>query len=1123
MDMRRLGISVFLICIPLAAGNNYGKLPLSFEPNRGQTDARVMFLARVSGYTLFVTSTEAVFAGRDGSVERMKLLGANRKMRIEPLDKQPGISNYFIGNDPSKWRTNVANYGRVALREVYPGIDLIFYGNERQLEYDWVVAPGADPKQIRVRCEGADPVRKNADGDLVLSASLRQKKPLIRQEGRRIEGGYVVHGREVAFQVARYDATRPLVIDPVLVYSTYLGGSGNDQGNGIAVDGAGNAYVTGTTASTNFPTTNPLQASNGGVGDAFVTKINAAGSALVYSTYLGGSGNDEGRGIAVDGAGNAYVTGTTTSTNFPTASPLQASYGGSYVEAFVTKINSLGNALLYSTYLGGSGGDEGRSIAVDGAGNAYVTGTTASTNFPTANPLQASNGGGADAFVTKINAAGSTLVYSTYLGGSGQDGGNGIAVDGSGNAYVTGTTSSTNFPTKNALQASYAGGNTDAFVTKINAAGSALVYSTYLGGSSPDEGKGIAVDGSGNAYVTGYTIDSSSPYFPTKNALQALNAGGQDAFVTKISAAGSLVYSTFLGGSDGSDLGSGIAVDTLGNAYVTGQTDSTNFPTNNPLQTNNDVGTYRYRAFVSKINAAGSSLAYSTYLGGSDGTELGNGIAVDGSGNAYVTGWTTSTNFPTANPLQASYGGGADAFVVSISSTSDLLNLAEGKTATQSSTLSGYPVAGASNAVDGNTDGDFYNGSVTHTNLDANAWWQVDLGTSAAVSSISIWNRTDCCPDRLSDYWVFVSDTPFGPSDTPATLQNRVGTWSSHQTIYPNPATRIPLNARGRYVRVQLSGTNYLNLAEVQVFGTFLLPLAQGKTATQSSTLSGYGSLTAASNAVDGNTDGSFWDGSVTHTNLDANAWWQVDLGMSAAVRSISIWNRTDCCPERLTDYWIFVSDTPFGPSDTPATLENRAGTWSSHQTSYPNPSTTITLDAQGRYVRVQLSGTNYLNLAEVQVLGAFPLPNLAQGKTAAQSSTLSGYGSLTAASNAVDGNTDGNFNDGSVTHTNLDANAWWQVDLGNSATISAISIWNRTDCCSDRLSDYWVFASNTPFSPSDTPATLQGRAGTWSSHQTSFPNPSTTISLSAPGRYVRVQLSGTNNLSLAEVQVFGQ
>jgi beta-propeller repeat-containing protein len=678
--MRRLGLPLLLVVVPLAAaGNSYGRLPLSFEPNEGQTDARVKFLSRASGYTLFVTADEAVFAGRDGSVERMRLVGANPKPRFEPLDKQPGISNYFIGNDPSKWRTNVPNYGRVALRGVYPGIDLIFYGNERQLEYDWGVAPGADPKRIHVKWEGTNHLTKNASGDLVLSASLGvsmvQRKPVILQEGKRIEGGYAVHGREVAFELAKYDAGKPLVIDPVLVYSTYLGGSGFDDGNGIAVDGSGNAYVTGSTLSTNFPTANSLQASNGSGSinyDAFVTKINATGSAYVYSTYLGGSGFDRGGGIAVDGSGNAYVTGSTNSTNFPTTDPIQASYGGGNGDAFVTKINAAGSALVYSTYLGGGGFDDGSGIAVDGSGNAYVTGGTGSTNFPTANPLQASIGGGGDAFVTKINAAGSALVYSTYLGGRlhalvqppgvgpAGDGASGIAVDGAGNAYVTGVTSSTDFPTAKPLQASLNGG-LNAFVTKINAAGSAYVYSTYLGGSAEDSGQGIAVDGAGNAYITGVT---TSIDFPTANPLQGSNGGSSyDAFVTKINAAGSaLVYSTYLGGS-GFDIAWGVAVDGSGNAYVTGYTTSTDFPTINPLQAGNGGG--NGDAFMTKINADGSAYQYSTHLGGS--RSQGGGIAVDGQGNAYVTGYTTSTDFLTTNRLQASSGGGDDAFVLSIS------------------------------------------------------------------------------------------------------------------------------------------------------------------------------------------------------------------------------------------------------------------------------------------------------------------------------------------------------------------------------------------------------------------------------------------------------------------------
>ncbi len=481
-------------------------------------------------------------------------------------------------------------------------------------------------------------------------------------------------------------------------------------------------------------------------------------------------------------------------------------------------------------------------------------------------------------------------------------------------------------------------------------------------------------------------------------------------------------------------------------------------------------------------------------------------ITASDTGNSSITG--------TSNPIL-------------ITGSSTISNLAQGRTATQSSTLL-QTNAVASQAVDGNTDGNFGDGSVTATGLDANAWWQVDLGSSAAVSSIVIWNRTDCCGSRLSNYWVFVSDTPFGPTDTPATLQNRAGTFSSNQGLAPNPSTTIAVGAHGRYVRVQLSGADYLSLAEVQVFGTpGIAPasLATGKAATQSST---YAGSAGVGSAVDGNTDGNFFHGSVTATNADTNAWWQVDLGASATVNTVVIWNRTDCCAPRLGDYWVFVSNVPFLPTDTPATLQGRAGTFSSHQTAAPSPSTTIafggTAGVSGRYIRVQLTGADYLSLAEVQVFGTGGAPgptNVALGRAATQSSTLP-YATAGAGS-AVDGNTDGAFFDGSVTATNLDPNPWWQVDLGASVSVSSMVIWNRMDCCGGRLSDYWVFVSNTPFLASDTPTTLQNRAGTFASHQTTIPSPSTTITAVAQGRYVRVQLSSPNYLSLAEVQVFGQ
>jgi hypothetical protein len=488
------------------------------------------------------------------------------------------------------------------------------------------------------------------------------------------------------------------------------------------------------------------------------------------------------------------------------------------------------------------------------------------------------------------------------------------------------------------------------------------------------------------------------------------------------------------------------------------------------------------------------------------------------SGLASVT--ATANNITGSYIVSASVAGFSTVF-----SLTNLIgggsNLAQGKAATESSTFPGYAGAGAASAVDGITDGNFFDGSVTATNQDTNAWWQVDLGASTAIGSVIIWNRTDCCGTRLTDFWVFISNTPFLPTDTPSMLQNRPGTFSSHQTAAPNPSAIIAANGvSGRYVRVQLTGTDYLSLAEVQVFGGSNLAL--GKPATQSDSLQ---PASGAALALDGNTDGNFYDGSVASTSgRNPNDWWQVDLGASATVSSVVVWNRTDCCGFRLNDYWVFVSDTPFLSTDTPATLQNRPGTFASHQAAAPNPFTAILVEAQGRYVRVQLSGQNYLSLAEVQVFGTAGLPpaNLAQGKLASQSSAFPGYATAFAAS-AVDGNTDGNFFDGSVTATNADQNAWWQVDLGASAAVSSIVVWNRTDCCSARLGDYWVFVSDTPFLPTDTPTTLQNRAGTFSSHQTAAPNPSTTIAAGAQGRYVRVQLTGANYLSLAEVQVFGQ
>jgi hypothetical protein len=694
----------------------YGRIPLSFESNRGQTDPSVDFLARGAGYTLFLKPTEAVFVLRSADsgtrkqdraaehslrtdattpaaepqsangnppskVLRMRLVGADVSSRAEGAGELAGRTNYLVGDDPSEWRTEVPTFGRVRYAEVYPGVDVVYYGNQRQLEYDFQLAPGRDPRALSLRFDGADEIDVDANGDLLLKLGesvVRQPKPFVYQEvagaRREVEAGYAVGADGlVGFSVGEYDKGLPLVIDPVLVYSTYLGGSGGDQAWGVAVDSAGSAYFAGFTTSTNFPTANALQAANGGFQDVLITKINAAGTALVYSTYLGGSSSEQARAIAVDSAGNAYVTGFTGSSNFPTANALQAALSADTQDTFVTKLNAAGTALVYSTYLGGDGSsDFGEGITVDSAGNAYVTGSTNSTNWPTANAIQAGLAGASDVYLTKLNAAGTALVYSTYLGGTGFELAESVKVDSAGNAYLAGDTASTNFPTASPVQAANAGGTSDAFVTKVNAAGTALVYSTYLGGSDRDQAESIAVDSAGNAYVTGETASTN---FPVANALQPANGGGvnQDAFVTKLNAAGSaLVYSTYLGGSGG-DLGNGIAVDSAGNAYVTGGTGSnTTFPTANAIQCARAAGA---DVFVTKLNAAGSALAYSTYIGGSGASttiEIGRGIAVDSTGNAYVAGGTDSTNFPTANPIQSTYAGSdfglaGDAFVLKLS------------------------------------------------------------------------------------------------------------------------------------------------------------------------------------------------------------------------------------------------------------------------------------------------------------------------------------------------------------------------------------------------------------------------------------------------------------------------
>jgi hypothetical protein len=681
----------------------YGKVPLAFEVNQGQTDKAVQFFGRGNGYSVFLTPTASVLTlhapadadergqlrsapetprARQSAVLRMALLGSNPKATAIGVEELPGKSNYFIGNDPKQWRTNVPNYGKVRFADVYRGVDLVYYGNQRQLEYDFVVAPGADPSAITLAFAGAERLKIDAEGELALQTGVgevRWHKPVIYQEvggvRQTVSGRYVSKGESaVGFEVASYDPRQSLVIDPTLVYSTYLGGSGDDDALGIAIDVSGNAYVTGSTQSATFPTLNPLPyplhgSSLSGPEDAFVTKLDPAGSVVLYSTYLGGPGNDVGNAIAVDEGGHAYVTGTTDS-GFPTTpGQLTVLQGGQ--DAFVTKLNSAGNGLIYSTYLGGSGNDVGLAIAVDRAyGNAFVTGTTTSTNLPTSPfAVQRTFGGGqSDAFVAALGSSGYPGTYITYLGGSGLEGASfaGIAIDSNDNVYVTGTTYSTNFPVTSGAFQTTLSGTADAFVARLNGSLTVLVYSTLLGGNGFDTGNAIAVDAFDYAYVTGQT---NSTNFPTSlTAFQSAPGGNgnNDAFVAKLNPQGTaLTYSTYLGGS-GQENGTAIAVDAHGNAYVTGGTSSNDFPiTFDAFQP--AYGGGFGDAFVTKVNADGSALDYSTFLGGSS-NDGGTGIVIDGSGNAFVSGGTGGAGFPTtASAFQIVPGGGNDAFVAKIS------------------------------------------------------------------------------------------------------------------------------------------------------------------------------------------------------------------------------------------------------------------------------------------------------------------------------------------------------------------------------------------------------------------------------------------------------------------------
>lgn len=673
-----------------ALKDKFGEISLTFEENRGQSDPAVQFVSRTLGKTILLSSDNAkiAFPQKPAAIRlesaqnkalspnefwQMNLVGANPQAAARGIIAAPEKSNYFVGSNSNDWQTDVARFVRAEFDEIYPGVNVVYYGNQEKLEYDFVVRPKAQTEQIQLSFEAADKIALAANGDLLIytrTGIVTQKKPFAYQEisGAQQEVACqfkIKNSKEsvsptVGFEIGDYDSNKNLVIDPVLIYSTYLGGSGgglfdSEQGNKIVTDAAGNAYLVGLTPSTDFPTQNPLQPTSGGGVDCFVAKLNANSSALVFSTFLGGNQNDICTGLDVDAAGNIYLTGQTLSDNFPLANAFQNINRGNG-DAFLAKLNPNGNALFFSTYFGGTASELPSNVELDPNGNIYFGGSTNSSDFPVLNPIQANLRGGLDSFVTKFNSTGSALVFSTFLGGDGDDSAAGPAVDAAGNSYLAGTTNSRNFPvTANAFQ-KIKSGSDDAFIFKLTAAGN-LAYSTYLGGSGIDSAGDVAVDPVGNAVTTGFT---RSLNFPRKNAFQTSKAGTVDAFVAKLNASGSaLVFSTYLGGGE-LQRGFGVAVDNIGNVYAAGRTNSGDFPLRKPLQDFAGLDDI----YVVKFTPEGA-LTFSTPLGG-DTNDLGTRIAADNLGNAYVTGFADFGLRTTPNAFQPTLAGGVDAFVAKI-------------------------------------------------------------------------------------------------------------------------------------------------------------------------------------------------------------------------------------------------------------------------------------------------------------------------------------------------------------------------------------------------------------------------------------------------------------------------
>ena len=665
-------------------------MPLRFEANRGQWDQAVRYGARANGYALLLTAAGPVVAFSGSERVDIRLLDSNRAATIEALDPLPSHTDYFLGGR-EHWRTDIPNYSRVRYRTVYPGIDVVYYGNPSRLEYDFVLQPGADPRAIRLQFRGAGHLRITPGGDLAFESAgthMLQEKPVIYQQDgpggarRQVQGRYVLVARNVVgVRLEQYDRTEPVVIDPTLVYATFMGGSGSDQISAAQLD-SGHLYVAGFTNTNDLvTTTNTYQNANKGSTDVFVAVLDATpgkGFPILYFSYIGGTSKDVPLAMALDSSHNIYLAGTTNSTDFPTAgSAIQTAGGGAnIVSGFVVELNpglsSGTSSLVYSTYLGGTTGNQSANgIALDAGGNIYVVGSTKATDFPVSSTAyQSTLNGLQDAFLCKINPASSTLAYSTYLGGELEDDGRGIAVASNGQVYFAANTNSTQFPLAGASYASGLAGNYDIIIGVMDMAQSgagSLVYSTYFGGSDNDVVRKMALDASGNLLLTGSTLSADFPV--TKDALQSAYGGNGDAFVLVVNPRNPvfLLYSSYLGGADG-EVGSDIAADTSGFLYVTGYTISRDFPTT--VDAPQPAWGKGIDIFVTKLQrgvAGVAGLKWSTYY--SSGTaNSGLALVVGVDGTVYVAGYAGSRFQATSGATQGAFdGGSSDGFILVMS------------------------------------------------------------------------------------------------------------------------------------------------------------------------------------------------------------------------------------------------------------------------------------------------------------------------------------------------------------------------------------------------------------------------------------------------------------------------